>query len=82
MRDEQVTIAIQVNGKLRGTLEIPRGMDKAAVENAALELPQVTRWLEGRPPRERPGAFTEVVSDFLDRHDAFVVSRMPTVIHP
>ena len=51
-RDEQVTIAIQVNGKLRGTLEIPRDMDKAAVENAALELPQVTRWLEGRPPRK------------------------------
>jgi leucyl-tRNA synthetase len=50
-RDEQVTIAIQVNGKLRGTLEIPRDMDKAAVENAALELPQVLRWLEGRPPR-------------------------------
>jgi len=31
---------------------------------------------------ERPEAFTEVVSDFLDRHDAFVVSRTPTVIHP
>jgi len=51
-RDEQVTIAIQVNGKLRGTLEIPRDLDKAAVENAALELPQVNRWLEGRPPRK------------------------------
>ena len=51
-RDEQVTIAIQVNGKLRGTLEIPRDMDNAAVEKAALELPQVTRWLEGRPPRK------------------------------
>src|SRR5436853_586870 len=30
-RDEQVTIAVQVNGKLRGTLEIPRDLDKAAV---------------------------------------------------
>jgi leucyl-tRNA synthetase len=47
-----VTIAIQVNGKLRGTLEIPRDMDNVAVEKAALELPQVTRWLEGRPPRK------------------------------
>jgi leucyl-tRNA synthetase len=51
-QDEQVTIAVQVNGKLRGTLEIPRDLDKAAVENAALELPQVTRWLEGKPPRK------------------------------
>jgi pimeloyl-ACP methyl ester carboxylesterase len=31
---------------------------------------------------ERPAAFTEVVNDFLDRHDAFVVNRRPTVIHP
>jgi leucyl-tRNA synthetase len=51
-RDEQVTIAIQVNGKLRGTLDVPRDTDKAAIENAALELPQVLRWLEGRPPRK------------------------------
>jgi leucyl-tRNA synthetase len=50
--DEQVTIAVQVNGKLRGTLEIPRDLDKAAIENAALKLPQVTRWLEGQPPRK------------------------------
>jgi leucyl-tRNA synthetase len=51
-RDEQVTIAIQVNGKLRGTLDVPRDTDKAAIEKAALELPQVLRWLEGRPPRK------------------------------
>jgi pimeloyl-ACP methyl ester carboxylesterase len=31
---------------------------------------------------ERPAAFTEVVGDFLERHEAFVVSRTPTVIHP
>jgi hypothetical protein len=31
---------------------------------------------------ERPEAFVGLVSDFLDRHDAFVVNRVPTVIHP
>jgi pimeloyl-ACP methyl ester carboxylesterase len=31
---------------------------------------------------ERPEAFTEVVSDFLDRHEAFIISRTETVIHP
>ena len=50
--DDQVTVAVQVNGKLRGTLEVPRDLDKAVVENAALGLPQVTRWLEGRSPRK------------------------------
>jgi pimeloyl-ACP methyl ester carboxylesterase len=31
---------------------------------------------------ERPEAFTEVTVDFLERHEAFVVSRTETVIHP
>jgi pimeloyl-ACP methyl ester carboxylesterase len=31
---------------------------------------------------DRPGAFAEVVLDFLERHEAFVISRARTVIHP
>jgi pimeloyl-ACP methyl ester carboxylesterase len=31
---------------------------------------------------ERPEAFKEVVADFLDRHEAFLISRTETVIHP
>jgi pimeloyl-ACP methyl ester carboxylesterase len=31
---------------------------------------------------ERPEAFTEVTVDFLERREAFVVSRTETVIHP
>ena len=31
---------------------------------------------------ERPEAFVEVVADFLDRREAFVISRNETVIHP
>jgi leucyl-tRNA synthetase len=51
-REEQVTIAVQVNGKLRATLEFPRDTASPEIENAALELPQVARWLDGRPPRK------------------------------
>ncbi len=51
-REEQVTIAVQVNGKLRGTLEFPRDAESGAVESAALGLPQVARWLDGRSPRK------------------------------
>ena len=50
--DEQVTIAVQVNGKLRATLDFPRDAASNEVEEAALALPQVTRLLEGRPPRK------------------------------
>jgi pimeloyl-ACP methyl ester carboxylesterase len=31
---------------------------------------------------DRPEAFAEVVGDFLERHETFVVSRTATVIHP
>ena len=31
---------------------------------------------------DRPEAFAEVVADFLERHEAFIISRTPTVIHP
>jgi pimeloyl-ACP methyl ester carboxylesterase len=31
---------------------------------------------------DRPEAFAEVVGDFIERHEAFVISRAETVIHP
>lgn len=31
---------------------------------------------------ERPEAFAEVTTDFLERHEAFVINRTKTVIHP
>jgi len=50
--EETVTVAVQVNGKLRGTVELPRDVDSGAAESAALALPAVTRFLEGRKPRK------------------------------
>jgi leucyl-tRNA synthetase len=51
-RDEQVTIAVQVNGKLRGTIELPRDTAAGDVEQAALALPQVATQLAGRAPKK------------------------------
>jgi leucyl-tRNA synthetase len=51
-RDEQVTVAVQVNGKLRGTIDLPRDAAAKEAEEAALSLPQVARLLDGRPPRK------------------------------
>jgi leucyl-tRNA synthetase len=50
--DDEVTIAIQVNGKLRDTLTVPKGMAKDAVEAAALAADKVVRALEGKAPRK------------------------------
>jgi leucyl-tRNA synthetase len=46
--EEVVTIAVQVNGKLRGQLAMPRGADQAACLAAAESEEQVARWLEGK----------------------------------
>jgi leucyl-tRNA synthetase len=51
-RDEQVTIAVQVNGKLRATLDLPRDAPASDIEQAALDLPQVMRVLDGKAPKK------------------------------
>jgi leucyl-tRNA synthetase len=50
--EESVTVAVQVNGKLRGTVILPRDAEAAAAEAAALALPAVQRLLEGHAPRK------------------------------
>jgi leucyl-tRNA synthetase len=52
VEDETVTIAVQVNGRLRGTIDVPRDAASDEVEEAALALPQVARFLDGRPPKK------------------------------
>ncbi|MBV9420356.1 MAG: leucine--tRNA ligase, partial [Alphaproteobacteria bacterium] len=47
-----VTIAVQVNGKLRATRQIAKDTAKAEVERIALELPEVQRSLEGKAPKK------------------------------
>ncbi|WEK44517.1 MAG: leucine--tRNA ligase [Candidatus Sphingomonas colombiensis] len=50
--DDEVTIAIQVNGKLRDTLTLAKGQAKDAIEAAALASDKVIRILEGKPPKK------------------------------
>ena len=50
--EEQVTLAVQVNGKLRDTVTAPRGADRAALEALALSSDNVQRQLAGASPRK------------------------------
>ena len=50
--DEEVTLAVQVNGKLRDTLTAPRGLSREAVESLALASGNVQRQLAGASPRK------------------------------
>jgi leucyl-tRNA synthetase len=50
--DDQATVAVQVNGKLRATINLPRDCDKALAEQAALADPGVQRAMEGKAPKK------------------------------
>ena len=50
--DDEVTIAVQVNGKLRDTLVMPKGAPKDVIEAAALAADKIVRSLEGKAPRK------------------------------
>src|SRR5205085_8026498 len=50
--EDQVTLAVQVNGKLRDTLSAPRGLDRDAAEALALASDKVQRQLAGTSPRK------------------------------
>jgi leucyl-tRNA synthetase len=49
--EDRVTLAVQVNGKLRATISLPRGSDRATAEAAALAEANVRRGIEGKSPR-------------------------------
>jgi leucyl-tRNA synthetase len=50
--EDTVTVAVQVNGKLRTTIELPRDAAQAEAESAALAQPHVQRAMEGKPARK------------------------------
>ena len=50
--DAEVTYAVQVNGKLRETVMLAKGLDKASAEAAVMALPRVEQWLAGAAPRK------------------------------
>jgi leucyl-tRNA synthetase len=61
---ETVTLAVQVNGKLRGTLDIAPDAAREAIEAAARALPSVEAALAGQTPKKVivvPGRIVNIV---------------------
>ena len=50
--EKNVTVAVQVNGKLRGTLDLPKDSDDQTAEMAALALENVSAAIAGKPIRK------------------------------
>lgn len=45
---ETVNLPVQVNGKVRGTMEVSVKVDEAAAVAAALEMPNIVKFTEGK----------------------------------
>ncbi|NHQ75482.1 leucine--tRNA ligase [Roseovarius gahaiensis] len=62
--DETVTLPIQINGKRRAEISVPKDMDKSEVEKLALAHDAVTKALDGAQPKKIivvPGRIVNVV---------------------
>jgi len=49
---EEVEVVVQVNGKVRGRLHLPRGTDRAAAMKAALADQTVRKFTDGKEPKK------------------------------
>ncbi|MDR7133986.1 leucyl-tRNA synthetase [Lysobacter niastensis] len=62
---DAVTLAVQVNGKLRGTIEVPVSVSREDAERQALAEPNVAKYLEGLAVRKVivvPGKIVNIVA--------------------
>ena len=51
LEQREISLVVQVNGKLRGKISVPKGSDKAFIEAAALANENVAKVVAGTPKR-------------------------------
>ncbi len=49
---DTVVLPVQINGKLRNTIEIPRNLDQDKIKEIVLEDEKIKQWLAGKPIRK------------------------------
>ncbi|MBU3735924.1 MAG: leucine--tRNA ligase [Methylobacterium sp.] len=62
---DEITLVIQVNGKLRGELTVPKNAERATIEALALKQPAVQKFLDGTTVKKVivvPGKLVNIVA--------------------
>ena len=64
LEQAEIELVVQVNGKLRGSVKVPKDADKAAIEAAALANENVKKFVEGTPKKVIvvPGKLVNIVA--------------------
>ena len=64
LKEELVTIVLQINGKLRSQLQVPPELDEEEIQARALADPKLQPWIQGKTIRKRiyvPGRLLNLV---------------------
>jgi leucyl-tRNA synthetase len=64
LETDEVELVVQVNGKLRGSIRVPKEAGRELIEKAALAEPNVVKFVEGKPIRKVvvvPGRLVNIV---------------------
>ena len=64
LRQDEIELMLQVNGKLRGQIRVPAAADKTTIVAAALASDAVQKYLGGQPPKKVvvvPGRLVSIV---------------------
>lgn len=52
VKDDEITLVIQVNGKVRGDITVSADITEEDVKKQALEIENVAKWLDGKEPKK------------------------------
>ena len=64
LKQDEIELMVQVNGKLRGAIRIAAAADKASIEAAALASEGAVKFMEGKPAKKVvvvPGRLVNIV---------------------
>ncbi|MCL2523134.1 MAG: leucine--tRNA ligase [Betaproteobacteria bacterium] len=64
LKQDEIELVVQVNGKLRGAIRVPAGADKAAIEAAALGNAEAQKFMDGKAAKKIvvvPGRLVNIV---------------------
>jgi leucyl-tRNA synthetase len=65
LKQDEIELMVQVNGKLRGAIRVPAEADKASIEAAALANADAVKFMEGRLAKKVivvPGRLVNIVA--------------------
>ncbi|WP_024539708.1 leucine--tRNA ligase [Comamonas badia] len=65
LKQDEIELMLQVNGKLRGAIHVPSDADKAAIEQVALASPDAQKFLQGGAAKKVivvPGRLVNIVA--------------------